>query len=212
MEKEKLPLEKYVDLELEYKVYRFYDLLKRYFKVVLIVFLLVILTILGLYYKKQVEKEKKEKAAVYISKITDLLSENKISDARKEVEDFKKLYKNTDFYKVALAYEILINKEEGKEKENLKPAEELKDVLKTEISSGVKEYVAYLKNKDGNLKEAKDLLKGISDRNYNFISAQTLYALILKKEGNYEEAKKVFEALQKNTKYRYFSLLINENI
>jgi hypothetical protein len=88
----------------------------------------------------------------------------------------------------------LINKEENKE--NKEPAEKLRNELKTDISSGVNEYLAYLKNKEGNSKEAKEILKSIDSKKYNYISAQTLYALILKKEGNFQEAQKIFETIK----------------
>jgi predicted negative regulator of RcsB-dependent stress response len=207
MEKEKLPIEKDVDLELEYKVYRIYDFLKKHFKFVLAFLLLLIVISGGLYYKSQIDKQNREKASLYLSKIDDLLSEDKLEDAKKELENFKKQYGDTEFYKVALAYEILINKEENKE-----PAEKLKNELKTDLSSGVNEYLAYLKNKEGNSKEAKEILKSIDSKKYNYISAQTLYALILKKEGNFQEAKKIFETIKNNQNYRYFSLLAKENL
>ncbi|EEP60810.1 tetratricopeptide repeat protein [Sulfurihydrogenibium yellowstonense] len=210
MEKEKLPIEKDVDLEFEYKVYGIYDFLKKHFKFVLAFLLLLIVISGGLYYKNQVDRQNREKASLHLSKIADLLSENKLEDARKELENFKKQYGNTDLYKVALAYEILINKEENKE--NKEPAEKLKNELKTDLSSGVNEYLAYLKNKEGNSKEAKEILKSIDSKKYNYISAQTLYALILRKEGNFQEAQKIFETIKNNQNYRYFSLLAKENL
>ena len=210
MEKEKLPIEKDVDLEFEYKVYRFYDFLKKHFKFVLAFVLLLIILSGGLYYKNQLDQQNREKASIYLSKIADLLSENRLSDAKKELENFKKQYGNTDYYKVALAYEILINKEE--DKENKEPAEKLKDQLKTELSSGVSEYIAYLENKEGNSKKAKEILKSIDSKKYNYISAQTLYALILRKEGSFQEVQKIFETIKNNQNYRYFSLLAKENL
>jgi len=188
MEKEKLPIEKDVDLEFEYKVYRIYDFLKKHFKFALAFLLLLIIISGGLYYKNQIDKQNREKASLYLSKITDLLSENKLEDARKELENFKKQYGDTEFYKVTLAYEILINEEENKE--NKEPAEKLKNELKTDLSSGVNEYIAYLKNKEGNSKEAKEILKSIDSKKYNYISAQTLYALILKKKAIFKKLKK----------------------
>lgn len=210
MEKEKLPVEKDVDLELEYKIYRVYDILKKKIKLILISLVILLLIFLGYYYKKELDSQEKIKASVELTKISQLIADNKLSEAEKEINNFEKNYKDTDYYKVVLAYKILLKKENNLE--DVESGKKILNLLETDISSGFKEYLAYINYKNGDLKTSKDYLKSINSKDYNYLSSQILYAFILKKEGSYEEAKKIFEMVKNNQNYRYLSLLAKESL
>jgi predicted negative regulator of RcsB-dependent stress response len=210
MSKEKLPLEKDVDIELEYKIYHLWDKVKKYLKIILAFVVILLIGSLGYYLYTKKKQEENEKASVYVSKIANLLSEDKKEEARKLIDEFEKKYKDTNFYKVILSYKIMMAKDEGKEDEKL--ANALKEKLNTQILEGVKEYTAYLKLKQNNTNQAKEILKSIDKDKYNYISAQTTLGLIYKKEGNYQEAEKIFNEIKEKKDYRYFSILARENL
>ncbi|WP_297889587.1 tetratricopeptide repeat protein [Sulfurihydrogenibium sp.] len=210
MSKDKLPLEKDVDIELEYKVYHLWDKVKKYLKFIVATVLILFIFSLGYYFYKQKKEEENQKASVYITKINNLLADNKKDEAQKLIQEFEKNYKDTDYYKVILAYKIMMMKEENKEDISL--AKELKNKLQTELSKGMIEYESYLEYKSGKQNEAKEMLKSINKEDYNYISAQSLLALIYKKEGNFQEAEKIFKTIQENKNYRYFSILARENL
>lgn len=210
LSKDKLPLEKDVDIELEYKVYHFWDKIKKYLKFIVATVLILFIFSLGYYLYKQKKEEENQKASVYITKINNLLADNKKDEAQKLIQEFEKNYKDTDYYKVILAYKIMMMKEENKEDVSL--AKELKNKLQTQLSKGMIEYESYLEYKSGKQSEAKETLKSINKEDYNYISAQSLLALIYKKEGNFQEAEKIFKTIQENKNYRYFSILARENL
>ncbi|MFN3978271.1 tetratricopeptide repeat protein [Sulfurihydrogenibium azorense] len=210
MSKEKLPLEKDVDIELEYKIYHLWDKVKKYLKIILAFVVILLIGSLGYYLYTKKKQEENEKASVYVSKIANLLSEDKKEEAKKLIDDFEKKYKDTNFYKVILSYKIMMAKDEGKEDEKL--ANALKEKLNTQILEGVKEYTAYLKLKQNNTNQAKEILKSIDKDKYNYISAQATLGLIYKKEGNYQEAEKIFNEIKEKKDYRYFSILARENL
>lgn len=210
MEKEKLPIEKDVDLELEYKIYRIYDILKKKIKTILISLVILLIIFAGYYYKKELDLQKKIKASVELTKISQLISDNKLAEAEKEIGNFEKNYKDTDYYKVVLAYKILLKRENNLE--DLESVKQISNLLETDISSGFKEYLSYLSYKNGDLKTSKDYLKSIDSKSYNYLSSQILSAFILKKEGNYEEARKILEMVKNNQNYRYLSLLAKESL
>lgn len=141
MSKEKLPLEKDVDIELEYKIYHLWDKVKKYLKIILAFVVILLIGSLGYYLYTKKKQEENEKASVYVSKIANLLSEDKKEEAKKLIDEFEKKYKDTNFYKVILSYKIMMAKDEGKEDEKL--ANALKEKLNTQILEGVKEYTAY---------------------------------------------------------------------
>ncbi|MEJ5173581.1 MAG: tetratricopeptide repeat protein [Hydrogenothermaceae bacterium] len=209
MEKEKLPIEKDVDLELEYKLYSVYDFLKKRWKLVVSLLFIVLVGAAGFYLKEKLDKEKREKASILLSKINSQLSENNIDEAKKLISDFEKEYRSTDLYKVVLAYKILIEKESGKEDQ--KSANQLLALLKTDLRSGVNEYIAYTDYKENKLKDAKSVLESIDQKNYNFYSSRVLLGFIYKKEGNTQKAQEMFKLLS-NSNYRYFSLIGKENL
>lgn len=210
LSKDKLPLEKDVDIELEYKVYHLWDKVKKYLKFIVATVLILFIFSLGYYFYKQKKEEENQKASVYITKINNLLADNKKDEAQKLIQEFEKNYKDTDYYKVILAYKIMMMKEENKEDISL--AKELKNKLQTQLSKGMIEYESYLEYKSGKPSEAKEMLKSINKEDYNYISAQSLLALIYKKEGNFQEAEKIFKTIQENKNYRYFSILARENL
>ncbi|PMP64115.1 MAG: hypothetical protein C0198_00255 [Sulfurihydrogenibium sp.] len=207
---EKLPLEKDVDIELEYKIYSLWDKLKRYIKFLVLAVILILLGSVGYYFYEKKEEEKNAKASVYVLKINNLLADNKKDEANKLIQEFEKNYKDTSYYKLILAYKIMMLKDEGKNDLNL--VRDLESKLNTQLSKGVKEYKAYLEYKSGNSNKAKEDLKSITKEDYNYISAQSLLALIYKKEGNITEAEKIFKNIQENKNYRYFSILARENL
>lgn len=210
MSKEKLPLEKDVDIELEYKIYHLWDKVKKYLKLIVAGVIILFISSLGYYLYKQKKEEENQKASVYITKINNLLADNKKDEALKLIQEFEKNYKDTDYYKVILAYKIMMMKEDSKEDVNL--VKDLKEKLKTQLSKGMIEYEGYLKYKSGKIKEAQENLKLINKEDYNYISAQSLLALIYKKEGNFQEVEKIFKTIKENKNYRYFSILARENL
>ncbi|WP_028951142.1 tetratricopeptide repeat protein [Sulfurihydrogenibium subterraneum] len=210
MSKEKLPIEKDVDIELEYKIYHLWDKVKKYLKFILAFVVILFIVSTGYYLYSKKKQEENEKASVYVSKIANLLSEDKKEEAKKLIEEFEKKYKDTNFYKVVLSYKVMIAKDEGKEDE--KTANDLKEKLDTQLSEGVKEYIAYIKFKENENNQAKEILKSIDKDKYNYISAQSTLGLIYKKEGNYQEAEKIFNLIKENKDYRYFSILAKENL
>ncbi len=210
MSKEKLPLEKDVDIELEYKIYHLWDKIKKYLKLIVAGVIILFISSLGYYLYKQKKEEENQKASVYITKINNLLADNKKDEALKLIQEFEKNYKDTDYYKVILAYKIMMMKEDGKEDVNL--VKDLKEKLKTQLSKGMIEYEGYLKYKSGKTKEAQENLKLINKEDYNYISAQSLLAFIYKKEGNFQEVEKIFKTIKENKNYRYFSILARENL
>ena len=210
MNKEKLPIEKDVDIELEYKIYHLWDKVKKYLKFILAFVVILLIGSAGYYLYSKKKQEENEKASVYVSKIANLLSEDKKEEAKKLIEEFEKKYKDTNFYKVILSYKVMIAKDEGKEDE--KTANDLKEKLNTQLSEGVKEYIAYIKFKENKNNQAKEILKSIDKDKYNYISAQSTLGLIYKKEGNYQEAEKIFNLIKENKDYRYFSILAKENL
>ncbi len=210
MEKEKLPIEKDVDLELEYKIYRLYDILKKKIKIILIFFVILLILLGGYYYKKELDLQNNTKASVELMKISQLIADNKLVEAEGEIKNFEKNFKDTDYYKVILAYKILLKKENNVE--DAESSKQLLNLLKTDISSGFKEYLAYINYKNGDLKTSKSYLKDIDSKNYNYLSSQILYAFILRKEGNYQEANKILDMIKNNQNYRYLSLLAKESL
>lgn len=210
MSKEKLPIEKDVDIELEYKIYHFWDKIKRYLRFILAFVVILLIGSAGYYFYSKKKEEENQKASVYITKINNLLSDNKKEEAIKLILEFEKNYKDTDYYKVIIAYKIMTEKEENKDDINL--AKMLESKLKTQLSKGLKEYVAYINFKNGKVNDSKQDLKSINKEDYNYISAQSLLALIYKKEGNFQEAEKIFKTIQENKNYRYFSILAKENL
>lgn len=209
MENKKLPLEKDVDLEIEYKLYSIYDFIKKRWKIFLSLSIVLLAMIFGLYFKKQLDIQNREKASKILVEINQALSKNDMEKAKKLIGDFEKDYKDTDLYKVILAYNIIMEKESGKD--DLKSSEILLKNIKTEVKSTVKEYIAYINYKNGNVKEAKNSLESIDQKNFNFYSAQSLLGFIYKKEGQIGKAQEKFRLLS-NSKYRYFSVIGKENL
>jgi len=210
MEKEKLPLEKDVDIELEYKLYSIYDKIKKHWKIFLgLVITLFVITAI-FYYLKEQKEEKYQKATVLLSQISDKIFSKDYENAKKLISDFEKKYADTDIYKVVLAYKIIINNEEGKIDKT--DAEKLKNLLKTDLKANITEYLAYSYYKEGKISEAISLLDTIKQENNNYLSASLLKAFILQKEGKEAEAKNIFTQIKDNKKYNYFSVIARENL
>jgi len=210
MEKEKLPLEKDVDIELEYKLYSIYDKIKKHWKIFLGLVITFFVIIAIFYYLKEQKEEKYQKATVLVSQISDKIFSKDYENAKKLISDFEKKYVDTDIYKVVLAYKIIINNEEGKIDKT--DAEKLKNLLKTDLKANITEYLAYNYYKEGKINEAISLLNTIKQENNNYLSASLLKAFILQKEGKETEAKNIFTQIKDNKKYNYFSVIARENL
>lgn len=209
LENKKLPLEKDVDLELEYRVYSLYDKVRKRWKFIVAFIVLILVIISAFLYKNQIDIKKTEEASILVSQINDALSKEDIKLAESLIEKFERKYKDTDLWKVVLAYKILINKEKSIEDEKI--VQELYNNLKTDLKSGVNEYMAYVVFKKGDLEKAKAILLDIDQKNYNYYSARLLLGFIYKKQLNTKEAENIFKLLS-NAKYRYFSLIGKENL
>lgn len=209
MNEKELPLKKDVDLELEYKVYSLYDKIKKMWKVLIATLLAVVLIISGYLYKRHLDEENIKKASVLLSEINDAVSKNDTAKAENLIKNFEKDYSDTDLNKVVLAYKILLNREKGIE--DMETAKKLHATLKTDLKSGLSEYIAYLDYKSNNITKSKNVLSEIDQKSYNFYSSKALLGFIYKREGNLTEAENVFKMLS-NSKYRYFSMIGKENL
>lgn len=209
MEEKKLPLEKDVDLELEYKVYSLYDKIKKRWKLLVGALITLILLFAGYLYKKHLDQENLKKASALLSDINEAVSKDNTAKAEELIKKFEKEFSGTDLIKVVFAYKVMLNKE--KNIDDRETAKKLHSLLKTDLKSGVSEYIAYLDYKNNNLSQAKKVLSEIDQKNYNFYSAKMLLGFIYKKEGNTKEAENIFKMLT-NSKYRYFSIIGKENI
>jgi predicted negative regulator of RcsB-dependent stress response len=204
IEKE-VPIKEDVDLEFEFKVYLILDKLKKFKYFIIAGFVAIILAIIGWYmYEKNLE-EKKNRASLMVYEISQLYENNKDKELMKKIEEFKKEYGDTDYIKLVLTYEYLVKKE----KDKLKPSDtdNLLSKIKTENLKGyLKEFKAYLLFKEKKYKEALKILNTITQKDFNYISALTLKAIILKAENN-PSYKEVLKQVKNLAKTPYFKQL-----
>ncbi len=213
MKKEKLPVEENVDIEFEYKLLHIYDRIKPYFKHILAAILLFILIIIYVLYRHSAQQERENKASIYIYQIKKDIEDKKFKEAEKKIKFFEANYADTDFIKLAYAYEILIEKQKNSLKSDT--VKKLKEKLSTDQSKGYfTEFEGYLFYKDKQYSKSLDKLNLVKQDNFNYLSALTLKAIIFDKQRNKEKATELFgeiEALAKN-KYPYFENIAKRSL
>ena len=211
MEKKKLPLEQDVDIEFEYKVYMFYDFVRKNIKLFIAGIVLIILLIVAFFYYKHHQQEILNKSSSIAYQISKLYQDKKYQEAQKLIDKIKKEYPNSPFIKVAIAYDLLIKKDQNK----IAPEDinELQVRLNSQqLNAGLTEYKGYLYYKNKEYGKTLNTIKTIDQRYYNYISALTLKAFTLQKTGNSSEAKNIFNEILQLSKYDYFKLLAKENL
>ncbi|WP_457626892.1 tetratricopeptide repeat protein [Persephonella sp.] len=211
MEKKKVPLEKDVDIEFEYKVYMIYDFLKSNLKFVIAGVVLVALLIGAFFYYKYQQEEILNRSSVMAYNIQKAFSQKKYDEAQKLIEKLKKEYPDSPFVKVALSYELLIKKE----KNSISPDDLNKlqvRVKSKQLNSGLTEFKGYLYFKNGDYGKTLGVIKPINQEFYNYVSALTLKGFTLKKLGKDDLALEAFKQIQELSKYEYFKLIAKENM
>ena len=197
-----VPLKEDVDIEFEYKVYLLYEKLKKYKFLIIGLFIGIIFLIVASYFYKKYQEERLNKASVVFYNLAKAYSENKYDEAKKFINKLKSEFQDTGYYKLALSYELLMNKE----KSNLKVEDinKLKGNLNTEDLKGYfSEYKAYLKYEDKKYDEALKILSSVTQQDFNYISALTLRGIVLIKEKN-PQFKQVLEEVANLSQYDYF--------
>ncbi|MDQ7056064.1 MAG: tetratricopeptide repeat protein [Persephonella sp.] len=211
MEKKKVPLEKDVDIEFEYKVYMFYDFLKKNIKLVITGIVILILIIATYFYYRHSQEQLLNNSSVALYRIQKAFSSKNFDDAEKLINQFKNKYPDSPFIKVALAYEILIKRE----KNSIKP-EDLNRlqvrVNSKQLNAGLTEYRAYIYYKNKEYGKTLGIIRNIDQRYYNYISALTLKGFTLKHSGKEKESANTFNQVFQLSKYEYFKLLAKENM
>ena len=211
MEKKKLPLEQDVDIEFEYKVYMFYDFVKKNIKLFIAGIVLIILLIVAFFYYRHHQQEILNKSSSIAYQISKLYQDKKYQEAEKLINKIKKEYPESPFVKVAIAYDLLIKKDQSK----ITPEDINKLQVRLnsqQLNAGLTEYKGYLYYKNKEYGKTLNIIKTIDQRFYNYISALTLKAFTLQKTGNSSEAKNVFNEILQLSKYDYFKLLAKENL
>jgi len=211
MEKKKVPLEKDVDVEFEYKVYMVYDFLKSNIKFVIAGVILIILLIGAFFYYKYQQEEVLNNSSVIVYNIQKAFSEKKFDEAQNLIEKIKKEYPDSPFVKVAISYELLIKKE----KNNIKPDDLNKlqvRINSVQLNSGLTEFKGYLYFENKDYGKTLGIIKPINQEYYNYVSALTLKGFTLKKMGKYDLAIETFKQVQELSKYEYFKLIAKENM
>ncbi len=211
MEKKKVPIEKDVDIEFEYKVYMFYDFIKKNIKLVVSGVVILFLIIATYFYYRHSQEVLLNNSSVALYKIQKAFSSKKFDEAQKLINQFKEKYPDSPFIKVAIAYEILIKKE----KNSIKPEELNKlqvRINSKQINAGLTEFRAYLYYKNKDYSKAVGITQNIDQRYYNYISALTLKGFSLKHLGKEKEYRNTFNQVFQLSKYDYFKLLAKENM
>ncbi|SNZ11420.1 Putative negative regulator of RcsB-dependent stress response [Persephonella hydrogeniphila] len=211
MEKKKVPLEKDVDIEFEYKVYMIYDFLKKnkIFVItgVVLVFLLIFTFFAYKHHKETVLNE--SSAIVYqIQKAYDSKDYKKVQEL---VNKLKKEYSGSPFVKLGIAYQLLVKKE----KEEIKPEDLNKlqvRVNSDQINAGLTEYRAYLYYRNKQYGKVITTVRPIDQRFYNYVSALMLKGFALKKLGEEDKAVAAFNQVLQLSRYDYFKLIAKENL
>ncbi len=204
-----IPIKEDVDLEFEYKVYMLFDKLKKYKLFLIAGFIGLILLIVGFVYIKSEREKILNKAAGTVYEIRKLYNDKKYDEAEKLIKEFKGKYSDTPYIKLALTYELLIEKDS--KNITVEKIRNLEKVLKSDqLKSGIKEYYAYLLYKKGKNDEALKTVDQIDQKYYNFISALLLKGFILKKEGKNPED--IFRQISELSKYNYFKKIAEENL
>ncbi len=211
MKKEKLPLEKDVDIEFEYKIYLFWERVRKYTKLIIALVIAVIIGIFGYIYKKKADEKVLNEASSVIYKVGDLYANEKYDEALKLIKMFEDQYGNTPFVKLAISYEILINKE--KNKESFQNPKKLGSMLvSNQLKAQNNEYIAYLHYKNKEYQKSLNILDTITQEHFNYISAQLLKGADLVKLGKLKDAETIFNTISETSNYRYFTIVARENL
>ncbi len=211
MKKEKLPLEKDVDIEFEYKLYLFWERIRKYTKLIIALVVAVIIGIFGYIYKKNADEKLLNAASSVIYNIGELYANGKYEEAEKLIKRFEDQYGNTPFIKIAVSYQILINKE--KNKEDLQTPSNLKKLLVSEqLKAQNREYIGYLNYKNKQYQQSLNILDTIQQKHFNYISAQLLKGANFVKLGKLKEAESIFNNISETSNYRYFTIVARENL
>ena len=207
-----LPFDKDVDLEFEYKVFLILDKISKYKYIIIGLFVAIIVATVIFFFYKQEKDAVINEASKLVYSIKLAYENDNDTKALSLIEDFKKKYADTPFMKVVLAYEQSIKKNKNPlETEDIN--KKIKANLVTEqLKSGYKEYSAYLLHEKKQDDKALGILGSIDSKYYNDISAKLLSALILKQEGDTENAKALLQELSQKRMFRYFSTVANENL
>ncbi len=207
-----VPIEEDVDIEFEYKLILFWEKwIKPYLKLYIAGIIIIVVAIGGYIYKVSEDKKVLNQASAIVYDIGKLFAEEKYDDAQKLIQQFKDRYSDTDFIKVVLAYENLINKEKNSLNETVPT--ELKNKLDTDqLRSDTTEFIGYVKYEKEKYTDAENILNQITQDKFNYISAQLLKGFVLRHLGKEQEAKNIFAQINENSKYRYFKIIAEQNM
>jgi predicted negative regulator of RcsB-dependent stress response len=207
-----LPFEENVDIEFEYKVFMLLDKLKKFKFFIIGGFIILIVAIVAFFLYKEQQQKILNEASKLAYQIKIAYENDNQKKANELIKIFKEKYNDTPFLKVVLSYQLNIEKEKNPEKTE-STASQIKRILNTDqLKSGYKEYSAYVLYEKNQLNNALSILGSIDKQYYNHISAQLLTAIILKKKGNKDTAKSIFEELSQKKQFRYFSTIAEENL
>ena len=207
-----LPFEENVDIEFEYKVFMLLDKLKKFKFFIIGGFIILIVAIVAFFLYKEQQQKILNEASKLAYQIKIAYENDNQKKANELIKVFKEKYKDTPFLKVVLSYQLNIEKDKNPEKTE-STASQIKRILNTDqLKSGYREYSAYVLYEKNQLDNALPILGSIDKQYYNHISAQLLTAIILKKKGNKDTAKSIFEELSQKKQFRYFSTIAEENL
>ena len=211
MEKKKVPIEKDVDIEFEYKVYMVYDFLKKNKIFVIIGAVLVVLLISTFFVYKHHKETLLNESSVIAYQIQKAYDSKDYEKVKKLVDRLRKDYPDSPFVKLGIAYELLVKKE----KNSIKPEDLNKlqvRVNSDQINAGLTEYRGYLYYREKQYGKTLTVLRPVDQRFYNYVSALTLKGFTLKKLGEKEKALTAFNQVLQLSRYDYFKLIAKENL
>lgn len=214
MKKKHLPLEKDVDIEFEYKIYMLLDYLKKYYKPLIALGVIILTTIIGYFYWEKKKEELYNQASAVIFDIGELFAQKKYEEAQKLINRFKERFADTPYVKLALAYEVLIKKENKESPDKIETTvKQLKNKLSTKhLKSASTEFEGYLSYVKSNYENTIKITDNIKKEHFNYISASLLKAFAYKKLGKEDKAKGIFEEISETSPYQYFKLVARENL
>ena len=203
-----VPLKDDVDIEFEYKVYLFLDKLKKYkFLLIFLVFILLA-SIVGIYFYKKNKENRIAQASSLVFDINEMYSQGDYKKAEELINKVKNEYSDTGFYKLAVAYELLIKKEKDKlKKEDITKFQNL--LTNEDLKAYLQEFKGYLDYKNKNYKMALNDLEKIKRTDFNYISTLLLKGIILKK-GNDPDYKDILMEVKDLSKDVYFKRLAED--
>ncbi len=207
-----LPFEEDVDIEFEYKVFMLLDKLKKYKYLIIGGFVALIVAIVAFFLYKEQKQKVLNEASKLAYQIKVAYENDNDQKALNLINDFKQKFSDTPFMKLVLSYELNIKKDSNPA-DTEKITSEIKNKLNTDqLKSGYKEYSAYIFYEKNQYDKSLPILGSIDGKFYNHISAQLLTAIILKKKGDINTAKSIFEELSQKKQFRYFSSIAEENL